>query len=102
LTNSAPTACSSGILRRNGSEVFILAFLYKGNSSSIRMDNTSIELKIVVNSEAFTLLSQELSLLELQLLRLYKIVGSDKQGIVSLKADDSEGLLAIEEARVVS
>jgi hypothetical protein len=78
LTNSAPTACSSGILRRNGSEVFILVFLYKGDSSSIRMDNTSIKLEIVVNSEAFTLLSQELSLLELQLLRLCKIIGSDK------------------------
>jgi hypothetical protein len=102
LTNSAPTACSSGILYRNGSEVFILAFLYKGDSSGIRMDNTSIELEIVVNSKAFTLLSQELSLLELQLLRFCKIVSSDKQGIVSLKADDSEGLLTIEEARVVS
>jgi hypothetical protein len=66
------------------------------------MDNTSIELEIVVNSKAFTLLSQELSLMELQLLCLCKIVGSDKQSIVSLKADDSEGLLAIEEARVIS
>jgi hypothetical protein len=102
LTNSAPTAYSSSILRRNGSEVFVLAFLYKGNSSSIRMDNTSIELEIVVNSEAFTLLSQELSLLELQLLRFCKIVSSDEQGVVSLKADDSEGLLTVEEARVIS
>jgi hypothetical protein len=102
LTNSAPTACSSSILYRNGSEVFALAFLYKGNSSGIRMDNTSIELEIVVNSEVFMLLSQELSLLELQLLRLCKIVSSDEQGVVSLKADDSEGLLAIKEARVVS
>jgi hypothetical protein len=102
LTNSAPTACSSSILRRNGSEVFVLAFLYKGDSSSIRMDNTSIELEIVVNSEAFTLLSQELSLIELQLLCLCKIIGSDKQGVVSLKADDSEGLLAIKEAKVIS
>jgi hypothetical protein len=102
LTNSAPTACSSGILRRNGSEVFVLVFLYKGDSSSIRMDNTSIELEIIVNSKAFILLSQELSLIELQLLCLYKIISSDKQGIISLKADNSEGLLAIEEARVIS
>jgi hypothetical protein len=65
LTNSAPTAYSSGILYRNGSEVFILAFLYKGNSSGIRMDNTSIKLEIMVNSKAFMLLSQELSLIEL-------------------------------------
>ena len=102
MTNSAPTAYSSGILYRNGSEVFVLAFLYKGDSSSIRIDNTSIELEIVVNSKAFILLSQELSLLELQLLCFYKIVSSDKQGIISLKANDSKGLLAIEEARVIS
>jgi hypothetical protein len=102
LTNSAPTAYGSSILYRNGSEVFILAFLYKGDSSGIRIDNTSIELEIIVNSKAFTLLSQELSLLELQLLRFCKIVGSDEQSIVSLKADDSEELLAVEEARVVS
>jgi hypothetical protein len=100
--NSTPTTYSSSILYRNGSEVFILAFLYKGNSSSIYIDNTSIELEIVVNNKAFTLLSQELSLMELQLLCLCKIISSDKQNIVSLKADDSEGLLTIEEARVVS
>ena len=102
LTNSTSTTYSSSILYRNGSEVFVLAFLYKGDSSGIRMDNTSIELEIVINSKAFMLLSQELSLLELQLLRFCKIVGSDKQGVVSLKANDSEGLLAIEEVRVVS
>ena len=65
LTNSAPTAYNSSILYRNGSEVFILAFLYKSNSSSIYIDNTSIKLEIIVNSKAFTLLSQELSLMEL-------------------------------------
>ena len=102
LTNSTSTTYSSSILYRNGSEVFILVFLYKDNSSSIRIDNTSIELEIVVNSKAFILLSQELSLIELQLLCLCKIIGSNEQGIVSLKADDSEGLLTIEEARVVS
>jgi hypothetical protein len=102
LTNSTPTACGSGVLRGNGSEVFALAFLRKGDSSGIRMDNTSIKLEIMVKSEGFTLLSQELSLMELQLLCLCKIVSSDEQGIVSLKADDSEGLLAVEEARVVS
>ena len=78
MTNSAPTTCGSSVLRRNGSEVSALAFLRKGNSSGIRMDNTSIELEIVVNSKAFTLLSQELSLMELQLLCLRKIVSSDE------------------------
>jgi hypothetical protein len=65
LTNSAPITYSSSILYRNGSEVFILVFLYKGNSSNIRMNNTSIKLEIIVNSKVFTLLSQELSLIEL-------------------------------------
>ena len=65
LTNSTPTAYSSSILYRNGSEVFILVFLYKGNSSSIYIDNTSIKLEIIVNSKVFILLSQELSLIEL-------------------------------------
>jgi hypothetical protein len=63
--NSASTACSNSVLYRNGSEVSVLAFLRKGNSSSIRMNNIFIKLEIVVNSEAFMLLSQELSLMEL-------------------------------------
>jgi hypothetical protein len=65
LTNSTPTAYSSSILRRNGLEVLALAFLYKGDFSSIYIDNTSIKLEIIVKSEEFTLLSQKLSLIEL-------------------------------------
>ena len=65
LTNSTPTTYSSSILYRNDSEVFILIFLYKNNSSSIRINNTFIKLEIIVNSKAFMLLSQELSLIEL-------------------------------------
>jgi hypothetical protein len=65
LTNSTPTAYSNSILYRNGSEVFILVFLYKSNSSNIRIDNTSIKLEIVINSKAFIFLSQKLSLIEL-------------------------------------
>jgi hypothetical protein len=57
LTNSTPTTYNSSILYRNGLEVFILVFLYKGNSSSIRINNTSIKLEIIVNSKAFILLS---------------------------------------------
>ena len=82
--------------------VFILVFLYKSNSSSIYIDNTFIKLEIIVNSKAFILLSQELSFLELQLFYFYKIVSSNKQGIISLKANNSEGLLIIEEARIIS
>ena len=63
--NSTLTAYSSSILYRNGSEVFILAFLYKGNSSNIYIDNTSIKLEIIVKSKRFIFLSQEFSLIEL-------------------------------------
>jgi hypothetical protein len=63
--NSTSTTYSSSILYRNGSEVFILVFLYKSNSSNIRINNISIKLEIIVNSKAFIFLSQELSLIKL-------------------------------------
>jgi hypothetical protein len=65
LINSTPITYSSSILYRNDLEVFILIFLYKSNSSSIYIDNTSIKLEIIVNNKAFIFLSQELSLIEL-------------------------------------
>jgi hypothetical protein len=65
LINSSPITYSSSILYRNRSEVFILVFLYKDNSSSIYIDNIFIKLEIIINSKAFILLSQELSLIEL-------------------------------------
>jgi hypothetical protein len=40
-------------------------FLYKGNTSGISANNTSIKLEIIVSRKAFTLLGQEISLLEL-------------------------------------
>jgi hypothetical protein len=42
------------------------------------------------------LLGQEISLLELQILYLSKVVVSHKQSIVSLEADDTKGVVAIE------
>ena len=63
--NSTLTAYSSSILYRNSLEVFILVFLYKSNSSNIYINNTSIKFEIIVNSKAFILLSQELSLIKL-------------------------------------
>jgi hypothetical protein len=65
LINNALTTYSSNILYRNGSEVFILVFLYKSNSSNIHINNIFIKLEIIVNSKAFIFLSQELSLIEL-------------------------------------
>jgi hypothetical protein len=65
LINSTPITYNNSILYRNGLEVFILVFLYKSNSSSIRIDNISIKLEIIVNSKVFIFFSQELSLIEL-------------------------------------
>jgi hypothetical protein len=57
LINSTSITYSSSILYRNSSEGFILVFLYKSNSSSIYINNTSIKLEIIVKSKAFILLS---------------------------------------------
>jgi hypothetical protein len=46
-------------------EVTILVFLREGNTGGISANNTSIKLEIVVSYKAFTLLGQEISLLEL-------------------------------------
>jgi hypothetical protein len=63
--NSTSITYNSSILYRNSSEVFILVFLYKSNSSNIYINNISIKLEIIINNKAFILLSQELSLIEL-------------------------------------
>ena len=65
LTNNTPTTYNSSIFYRNSSEVFILVFLYKSNSSSIYIDNTSIKFEIIVKSKGFIFFSQELSLIKL-------------------------------------
>jgi hypothetical protein len=57
LAYSAPTTSCSHILVANDFEVLALALLHKGNSSGFGMDNPTIELEIIVGSEAFTLLS---------------------------------------------
>jgi hypothetical protein len=40
-------------------------FLRKGNTGGISANNASIKLEIIVSHKAFTLLSQEISFLEL-------------------------------------
>jgi hypothetical protein len=57
-------------------EVTTLAFLREGDAGGISANNTSIELEIVVSRKAFTLLGQEISLLELQILYLSEVVVS--------------------------
>jgi hypothetical protein len=46
-------------------EVTTLVLLREGNAGGISANNTSIKLKIMVSYKVFTLLSQEISLLEL-------------------------------------
>jgi hypothetical protein len=68
---STSTARYSGVLSQYGLEVTVLALLYKGNSSNLRLYshsifggfsgfgiyNTSVELQIVVKGKLFPLLS---------------------------------------------
>jgi hypothetical protein len=68
------TASYSCILNCYRVEVTILALLRKGDTGGISANNTSIKLEIVVSYKAFTLLSQEISLLELQILHLSKVI----------------------------
>jgi hypothetical protein len=89
------TTHRSRILNYHYSEVSTLSFLREGNTSRISIDNASIKLKIIVSHKAFTLLSQEFSLLELQILHLSEIVVSHEQSIVSLKANDTKGVVTI-------
>jgi hypothetical protein len=53
LINNTFITYNSNILYRNNSQVFILVFLYKSNSSSIYIDNTSIKLEIIIKSKIF-------------------------------------------------
>jgi hypothetical protein len=62
---NAPTTSYSRILDYYRVEVTILAFLREGNAGGISANNTSIKLEIIVSRKAFTLLGQEISLLEL-------------------------------------
>jgi hypothetical protein len=44
-------------------EVFALAFLYKGNTSVINVNNAAIKLEVVSGNETFTFLNQKPGLL---------------------------------------
>jgi hypothetical protein len=57
LINSTSITYNSNIFYRNSSDVFILVFLYKSNSSSIYIDNASIKLEIIVKSKEFMFFS---------------------------------------------
>jgi hypothetical protein len=52
------------VLIINGFEVLALAFLYKGDSSVIKVNSATIKLKVVSGGETFMFLSQKLSFLK--------------------------------------
>jgi len=51
------TTYHSRVLSYYRVEVTILAFLYKGNTSGISINNTSIKLEVIVSRKIFVLLS---------------------------------------------
>ncbi len=57
LTYSTSTAGYSRILVTNGFEVLALLYLYKGNSSAVDVDNSSVKLEVVSSGETLTSLS---------------------------------------------
>jgi hypothetical protein len=101
-TYNAPTTSCSHVLDYYRVEVTILAFLRESNTGRVSANNTSIKLEIIVSYKAFTLLGQEISLLELQILYLSEVVISHEQSVISLKANNTKGIIAIEQARVIS
>jgi hypothetical protein len=64
--------------------------------------NSSIKLEVVIRGEMLTFLDQKLSLLQSQLLLFSEGVVSNEERVVSLKANNTKGLIAIEEVKVVS
>ena len=57
LINNTFIIYSNNIFYRNSLEVFILVFLYKSNSSSIYINNTSIKLEIIIKNKRFIFFS---------------------------------------------
>ena len=102
MTYSTSTTGRGGVLVADDFEVLALAYLRKGNTSVAGVDNSSVELEVVIAGETLAFLGQKPGLLQSQLLLFSEGVVSDEERIVSLKADNTKGLIAIEEAGVVS
>ena len=103
LAYSSSATCCTSILALYQLKVFALAFLRKGNTSTIfKAYNATIKLKVVGKSKVFTLFSYKLSFLKLYLFLFSKTFVSYKKRIISLKANDAKQLIAIEETRIIS
>ncbi len=63
LAYSTSNAGCYRVLITNYFEVFALAFLHKGDTSVVSVDNAAIKLKVVSGGKTFTFLSQKPGLL---------------------------------------
>jgi hypothetical protein len=63
LTYSTFTTSRGNVLVVDAFEVLALAYLYKGDTSVVNVDNSFIELEVVVRGKALAFLGQKPSLL---------------------------------------
>ena len=84
LTYSTSTTGRGSILVTNDFEVLVLAYLRKSNTSIAGVDNSSVELEVIIKGKTLAFLGQKLRLFQACLLFFSEIVISDKEGIISL------------------
>jgi hypothetical protein len=84
LIYSTSTTGRDSILVTNDFEVLVLAYLHKSNTSIASVDNSSVELEIIIKGKTLAFLGQKLRLFQVCLLFFSEIVISDKEGIISL------------------
>ena len=81
---STSTTSRGGILVTDDFEVLVLVYLCKSNTSVTSMDNSSIELEVIIKGKTLAFLGQKLCLFQVCLLFFSEIIISDKEGIISL------------------
>jgi hypothetical protein len=101
LIYNTSTTGRGSVLITDDFEILTLTYLREGNTSITGMDNPSVKLEVVIKGKTLAFLGQKPGLLQSQLLLFSEGVVSDEECIVSLKADNTKGLIAIEEAGVV-
>jgi hypothetical protein len=101
LIYSTSTTGYGGILIINDFEVLILVYLCEGNTSIAGVDNPSIKLEIIIKGKTLAFLGQKPGLLQSQLLLFSEGIIFDKECIISLKADNTKGLITIKETGII-
>ena len=101
LIYSTSTTSRGGIIVTDDFEVLALVYLCKSNTSITSMDNSSVELEVIVKGKTLAFLGQKLCLFQTCLLFFSEIVISDKEGIVSLQTNNTKGSITVKEAGVI-